>query len=45
MQPIIFHDRIDAGKSLVERLLWLKRNKTNEPGKQNIVIVAIPRGG
>ncbi len=45
MQPIIFHDRIDAGKSLIERLLWLKQNKANEPGKQNIVVVAIPRGG
>jgi putative phosphoribosyl transferase len=44
-QPIIFHDRIDAGNSLVKKLLWLKRNKANEPRKQNIVVVAIPRGG
>jgi predicted phosphoribosyltransferase len=43
MQSVIFRDRIDAAKKLVERLYWLKDEiKEN---KSPVVIVAIPRGG
>ena len=42
MQSVIFRDRIDAAKQLVERLYWLKSEiQESSP----VVIVAIPRGG
>ena len=42
MQSVIFRDRIDAAKKLVERLYWLKSEiQESSP----VVIVAIPRGG
>jgi putative phosphoribosyl transferase len=43
MQSVIFRDRIDAAKKLVERLYWLK-DEIRE-NKSPAVIVAIPRGG
>lgn len=45
MEPVIFQNRIDAGEKLAERLLGLKQSQLNETGQQDIVIVAIPRGG
>ena len=42
MQSVIFRDRVDAAKKLVERLYWLKSEiQESSP----VVIVAIPRGG
>ncbi len=43
MQSVIFRDRIDAAKKLVERLYWLKSEI--QESKSPVVIVAIPRGG
>jgi putative phosphoribosyl transferase len=48
MQSIIFQDRIDAGKRLAKKLLWLKQDQLKEERdrrQQSIVILAIPRGG
>ena len=43
MQSVIFRDRIDAAKKLVERLYWFKDEI--QENKSPAVIVAIPRGG
>ena len=43
MQTVLFRDRTDAAKQLVERLYWLK-NEIQE-NKSSVVIVAVPRGG
>lgn len=45
MEPVIFQNRIDTGEKLAERLLGLKQSQLKETGQQDIVIVAIPRGG
>ncbi len=45
MEPVIFQNRIDAGEKLAERLLGFKQSQLKETGQQDIVIVAIPRGG
>jgi len=45
MEPVIFQNRIDAGEILAERLLGLKQSQLKETGQQDIVILAIPRGG
>jgi putative phosphoribosyl transferase len=46
MQSAIFQNRIDAGKKLAKKILWLKENELkNETRNENIVILAIPRGG
>jgi putative phosphoribosyl transferase len=43
MQTVLFKDRTDAARQLVEKLHWL-RNEI-EKSKSSVVIVAIPRGG
>jgi putative phosphoribosyl transferase len=43
MQTVLFRDRTDAAKQLVERLYWLKNEV--QDNKSSVVIVAIPRGG
>jgi putative phosphoribosyl transferase len=46
MQPAaIFQNRVDAGQKIAERLFGLKQDLFGESGSQNIVILAIPRGG
>lgn len=43
MQTVLFKDRTDAAKQLVERLYWLKTEI--QENKSSVVIVAVPRGG
>jgi predicted phosphoribosyltransferase len=45
MQPVKFHSRIDAGRKIAERLAGLKLDLFGESGSQDIVILAVPRGG
>jgi putative phosphoribosyl transferase len=46
MQPAaMFQNRVDAGQKIAERLFGLKSDLIGESGSQNIVILAIPRGG
>jgi putative phosphoribosyl transferase len=45
MQPVKFQNRVDAGQKTAERLFGLKLDLFGESGSQNIVILAIPRGG
>jgi putative phosphoribosyl transferase len=46
MQSAIFKNRIDAGEKLARRLSWLKQDRLKEErSQQNIIILAIPRGG
>jgi putative phosphoribosyl transferase len=45
MQPVKFQSRIDAGQKIAERLFGLKLDLFGESGSQNIVILAVPRGG
>jgi putative phosphoribosyl transferase len=45
MQPVKFQNRVDAGQKIAERLFGLKLGLFGESGSQNIVILAIPRGG
>jgi putative phosphoribosyl transferase len=45
MQPVKFQSRIDAGQKIAERLFGLKLDSFGESGSQNIVILAVPRGG
>jgi putative phosphoribosyl transferase len=45
MQPVKFQSRIDAGQKIAERLFGHKVDLFGESGSQNIVILAIPRGG
>jgi putative phosphoribosyl transferase len=45
MQPVKFQSRIDAGQKIAERLVGLKLDLFGESGSQNIVILAVPRGG
>jgi putative phosphoribosyl transferase len=45
MQPVKFQSRIDAGQKIAERLIGLKLDLFGESGNQDIVILAVPRGG
>jgi putative phosphoribosyl transferase len=46
MQPAaMFQNRVDAGQKIAERLFGLKLDLFGESGNQNIVILAVPRGG
>jgi putative phosphoribosyl transferase len=45
MQPVKFQSRVDAGQKIAERLFGLKLDLFGESGSQNIVILAVPRGG
>jgi putative phosphoribosyl transferase len=45
MQPVKFQSRIDAGQKIAERLFGLKLDLFGESGSQNMVILAVPRGG
>jgi putative phosphoribosyl transferase len=45
MQPIKFHSRGHAGHKIAERLIGLKLDLFGESGNQDIVILAVPRGG
>ena len=44
MQPVKFQSRVDAGQKIAERLIGLKL-EFGESESQNIVILAVPRGG
>ncbi|HEY7109720.1 MAG TPA: phosphoribosyltransferase family protein [Nitrososphaeraceae archaeon] len=41
----IFKNRIDAGQRLAEALSWLKLESTGEMLRQEVIVIAIPRGG
>lgn len=41
----IFKNRIDAGQRLAEALSWLKLESTKEMLQQEVIVIAIPRGG
>ena len=45
MQPVKFQSRIDAGQKIAERLTGLKLDLFGESGSQDIVVLAVPRGG
>jgi putative phosphoribosyl transferase len=45
MQPVKFQSRIEAGQKIAERLFGLKLDLFGESGSQNMVILAVPRGG
>jgi putative phosphoribosyl transferase len=45
MQSIVFRNRIEAAKELVERLHWLKDEKHKNKSATAAVIMAVPRGG
>jgi predicted phosphoribosyltransferase len=45
MQPVKFQSRIDAGQKIAERLIGLKLDLFGESGSQDIVVLAVPRGG
>lgn len=45
MQPVKFQSRVDAGQKIAERLSGLKLDLFGESRSQNIVILAVPRGG
>ncbi|MGH9926066.1 MAG: phosphoribosyltransferase [Nitrososphaeraceae archaeon] len=45
MQPAKFQSRIDAGRKIAERLFGLKLDLFGESGSQDIIILAVPRGG
>lgn len=45
MQPVKFQSRIDAGQKIAERLTGLKLDLFGESGNQDIVVLAVPRGG
>ena len=41
----IFKNRIDAGQRLADALSWIKLDKTREILQQEVIVIAIPRGG
>ncbi len=45
MQPVKFKSRIDAAQEIAERLIGLKLDLFGESRNQDIVILAVPRGG